>query len=389
MPKLLPYQEVGVRFLADRPRAYLADKMGMGKSAQAIRGAVEVGVRKPVVVCPAIAVPNWRREWEKWDGPHPDKLKVLSYNAAVNYGIPSGDLVIVDEAHYCKTPSALRTKRVLAAAARTERSWLLSGTPMPNHPGELWPPIKYLWPELTSCKTAEQWQSEYCKVRRTAWGMKPYGVRNGSELRELLSKILLRREPEPGMLPPLRIHLSYLNRRSLPPVSMEEMSQTEYEASARRILGVAKAPLISNVVVEELKDKQYDQVVVVYYHKDVAQIFEEQFRAAGVTFCRVGGDTPSTARQRHIDAFQARDVQVFLGQQTTMGVAINLTAAAEIVIAEPDWVPDVNAQTIKRIHRIGQDKPCRARIFAVAETIDEDIMDTIFRKVEMQTEVGL
>ena len=68
---------------------------------------------------------------------------------------------------------------------------------------------------------------------------------------------------------------------------------------------------------------------------------------------------------------------------------MNMQAAPEIVLVEPDWVPDVNAQFIKRIHRIGQDKPCRARLFTVPGTQDDAVMSGLAKKIAMQVEVGL
>jgi SNF2 family DNA or RNA helicase len=81
--------------------------------------------------------------------------------------------------------------------------------------------------------------------------------------------------------------------------------------------------------------------------------------------------------------------RVFLAQQTSAGEAINLQAASEIVLVEPAWSPDANRQSVKRIHRIGQDNPCRARIFGVAGSIDAAVMGTVAQKVGHQTEVGL
>ena len=64
-------------------------------------------------------------------------------------------VVIADEAHYLKNPNAQRTKALLgdllkAEAKRkpleqpvdAEHVWLLTGSPMLNHPIELWPLLR-------------------------------------------------------------------------------------------------------------------------------------------------------------------------------------------------------------------------------------------------------
>ena len=60
---LRPYQEIGRDFLAARRHALLADAMRVGKTPQAILAAAKLSASKAIVVCPAIAVPQWRAEW--------------------------------------------------------------------------------------------------------------------------------------------------------------------------------------------------------------------------------------------------------------------------------------------------------------------------------------
>ena len=83
------------------------------------------------------------------------------------------------------------------------------------------------------------------------------------------------------------------------------------------------------------------------------------------------------------DVRLGRNGRIFLAQQTAAGIGITLTAATEIVLVEPSWSPEDNLQAIKRIHRIGQKHPCRARLFAVPDSIDAAIMKSTARKMKM------
>lgn len=401
MPSLYPYQKVGADFLATRRRAYLADRMGLGKTAQAIRAANLVGARQGVtIVCPASAVPNWQAEWDMWEGP--GEPTILSYSSLIrrDWKKWKPSLVILDEAHYAKSPSAQRTRAALGIARRADRAWLLSATPMPNHPGELWPPVKYLWPELAEeveCRTAEQWLYTFCHTRPTLYGPKPYAVRNGARLRQLLKGIMLRRTlDDVGLeLPPLRVDLHRLPKDKVAAAALQEYADMEggedaYTSTLRRVLGQAKAEPVARQIVDELKDGQYDKVVVLYYHKAVRDVLVETFRKGGISVCGFGGETPQKLRQKAIEAFQTDPkFRVFLAQQSAAGIAINLTAASEVVLVEPAWSPEDNRQAIARIHRIGQDQPCRARVFALSGTLDEAVLGTIAQKVRMQEAVGL
>ncbi len=193
---LYDYQEEGVNFLVAEMRRYLADGMGLGKTPQACVAAAEVGSRNTLVACPASAIANWHREWKDW-GPA-EKVQVISFDMLRRYGYEgSPDLTIIDEAHYAKTPLALRTKAAMAAARQSPRSWLLSGTPMPNHPGELYAPIAALWPEeleRIGVYTHAQWFNHFCKWYPTQYGKKVYGVKNAHQIREWQARAMLRRK---------------------------------------------------------------------------------------------------------------------------------------------------------------------------------------------------
>jgi SNF2 family DNA or RNA helicase len=298
------------------------------------------------------------------------------------------DLVIVDEAHYCKTPTAQRTIAALGVAQASPRSWLLSGTPMPNHPGELYAPIAALWPGVPrklGLKNHEEWFDYFCLWSPTKYGKRVYGVKNGAELRPYLNRLMLRRKEQDVALdlPPLRVTLHHLpNNGKLDWITGEET------ATQRRLLGDYKAPLIAALVAEELEAGAYQKIVLGAYHLDTMAYLREalaKFRPVGFD-----GSTPLDKRQAAIDAFtNDPGHRIFLVQQTSGGVAINLQAASEIILVEPDWTPDVNAQFIKRIHRIGQDEPCRARLFTVSGTLDDAVMSGLAVKIRMQVELGL
>ena len=99
--ELFSYQKVGAKFLADAKRALLADDMGIGKSAQAISTCTLVEASDILVVCPASLVENWRREFKKFSALTPT---VVSYNKVSAAHLKPWDAIILDEAHYLKTP---------------------------------------------------------------------------------------------------------------------------------------------------------------------------------------------------------------------------------------------------------------------------------------------
>lgn len=402
MSELYPYQWSGVDFLARRDRAYLADEMGLGKTVQAIVAASHINPGYVCVVCPASVQENWRREWKEWY-PHFDGgMNIVSYAKLIRQPIlkplPPDSLVILDEAHYCKSPGAKRTRAALQLAAEAERAWLLSGTPMPNDPRELWPIMKYLWPEIPlkfGIRTAYDWMDKWCVWTQSDYGYRVWGTKPEAkkELGPLLKTFMLRRRlSEVALdLPPLRTTVQYLDRDPRVAEEIETYADVqdnpEHMSTLRRLLGEYKAPKIARILVEEL---QYDpdlSMVVLYHHKKTGEVLRKAFYNAGIKKAGFDGSTPALVRQAEIDTFQEGKARVFLAQQEAAGTGITLTRASEIVLVEPSWSPAENDQAIKRIHRIGQTIPCRARLFAVPDSLDEALVGTLARKTGMVREV--
>lgn len=429
-----PYQNVGADFLASRRYAYLADGMGMGKSVQFCLAARQIDPRSTLMICPAAAVENWYREWERWGPDRP--FKVVSYNKACEMDLRRYALVGGDEAHYAKNRAAQRTKVLLRFAKAADQAALLSGTPMPNHPGELYPAIYALWPGVMrrlGLKNYNDWFNYFCKWRITDYGPRVYDTQNEDKLKPFLQRLMLKRsKKDVGLqLPPLRVDVSLLPANSAFAASLQSYGRDpadlkrrmeneerhdcprcrgtgdepgneqfmcrrckgsgDQEGSMsrlRRLLGEYKAPFIADQIFEELDTDQYNKIVVMAYHRSVLEVFRAKLMKFGVT--GFDGSTPSKARQIAIDTFTMNDsCRVFVAQQGAAGVAVNLQVSSEIVLVEPDWSPDKNAQAIMRIHRIGTGNPCRARYFAVAGTLDEQVLRVESAKVERQVNFGL
>lgn len=399
---LYPYQERGVTFLASKKRAYLADEMGLGKTVQAIVAARRVEAERTLVVAPAAAKENWKREWRTWNGP--GRLTVTSYAAMIRrphlFVGSDWSLVILDEAHYVKTPSAQRTRIALKLAEGAPRAWLLSGTPMPNNLVELYPVLRYLWPHTLvkfGLRTKEDFMDYFTEWSSTSYGPRVYGLKHERVklLMPWLKTFILRRmTAEVGLeLPSLRVDVSLLPANSgldaeLRSMALDETGQDMngevYMATLRRVLGKWKAAPVAQIVRDELKQEQYKKIVVLYHHRGTRETFERVLGASDINVVGFDGSATSSRRQNQIDLYNDDGFEgVFLAQQTAAGVAINLQSGHEIILTEPSWTPSDNRQAIKRVHRIGQTEPVRARIFAVADTLDDKIMETIARKTRM------
>lgn len=219
METLKPYQEEGVKWLAERKYGLLADQMRLGKTPQAIRAADAINALPILVLCPAVARTNWSREFAKFSlrtlnmsvllegRPLKELLTadvvICSYDLIQRTAIRSifgqrkWGLLILDEAHYLKNPiNAARTKFILGKKSsrglvhNADILWALTGTPAVNDASELW-----IWLYLLG-RTKLSYDSfirKFCEGFAGPYGFQITGTKNIDELRALLAPIMLRR----------------------------------------------------------------------------------------------------------------------------------------------------------------------------------------------------
>lgn len=459
MTELYPYQVEGARFLAEKKRALLADDMGLGKSAQAIAACDAVGAKHIVVVCPASVTENWRREFRKFQkfprpvadisrvewvaGQEPsfggafEFVEVVSYDKVARdvstwlAGTP--DVLILDEAHYLKNRTAKRTKAIFGPKCdgvgglveRAKHVFLLTGTPAPNNPAELWPMLRAVLPQAisnpivaskntvthfrpddsfdplgVSYRPLAYWSfvNRYCVTRDNGFGIQIVKGKNLAELKTRLAPFVLRRKKNEVLkdLPPIRFaELPVEGRIEFDPDKVEEFAAivakalTEHGiaglakiaphvATLRRLTGLAKvAPVVEWV--KDWLDGGGQKIVLFAHHRDVIdQLLAGLAEWPGVA---VHGGLPPGQRQLNIDAFQNNeDTRFLIGQIQAAGTGITLTAASDVLFVESSWVPADNEQAAMRIHRIGQKNACLVRFAMLAGSIDEQIQRAVMRK---------
>lgn len=421
--ELFPYQREGAAFLADRKRALLRDRMGLGKTAQAIEACRLLDVRDPVVVCPAIARGVWEHQFSQWA---PSILPtIFSYDEfrMLHFGrrTPAPpQALILDEAHYLKTRESARTKALYGRycdggyAAQAGHVWALSGTFAPNHAGEYWTHFHALFNEAMA---EAHWLKRYCVYRRTQFGpvVSANKRENIPELNEKIRAVSLGRSiKDVGLeLPPLfwgelpipprdaeaaavlaRIEADALREedylRRLQRGETPEFAEAEAQAhltSIRRESGRIKADLVGRLVGAELLNKEMPKVVIFAIYHDVLDTLERML--ADFEPVRVDGKTSKRERNKRVHRFQTYPrCKVFLGQIQSCSTAITLTAAHHVVFAEQSLVPGENVQAASRCHRIGQVNPVSVRVATIAGTIDEAVDRVLNRKARMLAELA-
>lgn len=429
---LYPYQVVGARWLASGPRVrLLADDMGIGKSAQAVAGCDLVAAKHVTVICPAVMKHQWRREFLRFGKIHrqitvlgethrerlPETGVVVcsfeyasSVNGQMMLSLRRNDVVVVDEAHYCKERMSNRTRAIFGdhcdgrggIVEKARYIFLLTGTPAPNNAGELYPFLR-----LAGVWNAGYWPflNHFCDYRVGRHdSIVVHKTKNKTELREMLSQIMLRRLRdqvltdmpeltisdrliEPTEVNPARPILEDLWRNEPRAARMIEaamasddwsLADAKYVATVRRMIGLAKVRSLVAYVKGELKSNPGEKFLVFAIHRDVLKYMQAFF---GTHTHILYGGTPEHKRERFIQSFQANPRQrVILCQIKTAGTGLTLTAANRVLIAEPSWVPADNLQAIMRAYRIGQRRPVLAEFASLLGSIDERVNASLKNK---------
>ena len=363
-----PYQIVGRDFLAGRRHALLADEMRVGKTPQAILAARKAGAQSVLVVCPAIAVPQWEREFERWwpGGSLPFR-RVWSYDKArsrwQDYGVGiSVDVFIPDECHFAKNPEAARTKMVYGKdgfAWNAGATWPLSGTPAPKHAGELWPMLFAFG--VVKCDY-DTFLKHYCRID---WmSQRPVGTREEKipELKALLATCMLRRKridvaPDmPG------IDFQFLPVEGRPPVDLpspgsltddELLAGCERHANVnrddRQAVAMAKVGPVVEHIQFAIHNNLLQQTVVFGWHVEPLSRLVSLLRDAGITAETITGSTPLRLREQTQARFRAGELQVVAANILAAGTAIDLSAARHAYFLELDWVSGNNLQAANRL----------------------------------------
>lgn len=419
---LTPDQRAGADFIASRPVSYLADRPGLGKTAQLVHAVDMLRPKRALVICPPILRDNIAREFERWsmfDEPvtvirsGKDKLPAsgvvaVSYNLATDKRAEffewRPDFVACDEAHALKQPAAERTKAILRnknrITAHADCMLWMSGTPAPNHIGEF-----YTFARAAGVWTAtrEAFESTFCQTVETPFGLKIVGNKNVPMLKELLAKVLIRRTvinglpplrctslPVPGDLRALNSEMDDTTRRALEDAARAgdwQFLDTPFIATVRRLAGIAKAPAIADLVMAEL-DAGEPKCLVFAQHTAVIDCIRDALAKRGIEAPVLDGRTPAGKRQAIIDAFErdpARRVNIWQTQSASEG--LTAVAGRRVIIAEPAWTPKDNSQMIARVWRKGQTREVVASMCTLAGSIDDTIIRALERKNRLLAEV--
>lgn len=394
---LFDYQIEGVKFALTRNNAYLTFEQGLGKTPTAIIAAENIGGRV-VVVCPPFLVTNWKREIAKWKKGNctyevlPDSkfyAKTDVAKAVLEQILETPyDILIIEEAHRFKCTKAHRTIFVFRDfAPKIKRKILLSGTPMPNRPIELYAPIAYLALNLIDYRSHRSFGIRYCGGFHGPYGWDYSGASNLEELKRKLKPFMFRKLKQ-DVLKELKgkvVSTIFLDSKNLKRITKKEDALKALPlkvimdnerlgeiAEIRRMIGEEKVDLAIDYL--STNWDELSPLLIFAWHSHVVTHLADHFGVTPIT-----GSTSMEARDEIIKNFQGGRTRVLVANLKTM-VGYNLTRATRVVFVEYSWSPADNEQAEDRAHRIGQTGIVRVDYMVLANSLDERVIDVINAK---------
>ena len=329
-------------------------------------------------------------------------------------------LMAIDESTTIKNPKAKRTKSIIKLSERAKYRRIMTGSPVTKNPLDLFSQCYFLDPFHLNHESYYSFRMRYA-VMKTAniAGRKIQlvsGFRNLGELSEKLKPFSYRVLKEDCLDLPDKI---YMKRQiNLSPDQYKLYEQMKKEALA--ILNGKKVTTVNALTqlmrlhqitcghftsddgsTQPIKNNRIDELMDVleeiegkaiiwaHYQYDITTIIKEVTKVHGPgSVVDYYGLTPQDERQPNIKKFQSDPKCRFMvGTPSTGGYGITLTAANTVIYYSNGYDLEKRLQSEDRAHRIGQQKSVTYVDILAEETVDEKIVKSLRKKINIASEV--
>lgn len=426
--QLRPSQEVMVQHLLDHNHAGLFVDMGWGKTIAMLRALWEMEEGPTLLVAPIRVIQSvWRQEARKWGialsfslvyGKPKERLAALDKKADIylinpenlvwlfnQKKLPKFQILIVDESSMFKNVGSKRFRKLRYKIKNFKRRYILTGTPTPNSLLELWPQMFMLDQGERLGRTAGAYKSRFFHaVDYHGWKFEP---NEGAKeiIYDRVQDIVLQ---QGGNLPGLPEFTYNRIRVTLDPKHKKFYDDIEEEAlatfdgvtitAANVVSGMMKCRQISNGMfydndgkAVELHTKKIDALKEVIEETGSNVIVVYNFRHELAAIQKKLKEYKPVVLNRDKDAVEkwnAGEIRVLLLHPASGGHGLNLQDGGHTMV----WFGltfsyEQFAQTIKRIHRSGQQHPVVCHFITARGTVDQLMWRVLRSKEKGQAEL--
>jgi len=435
------YQAYCIQKIVEIRKLGLFLDMGLGKTVTTLTAVKELKynrfeVRKVLVIAPKkVAEGTWTKEKDKWDhtrmlrvsqvlGSQAKRIRALNTPAdiyiinrenvawLVDYYRNAWpfDMVVVDESSSFKSHKSKRFKALASMGGHIGRMVELTGTPSPNGLNDLWSQVFLLDGGERLGKRYTQFRERYFDPGdRGNNVIYNYRAKPGSEesILEKISDICISMKAEDYLqLPDVTYHQV--------PVTLDARAEKAYREMERKMvldlpedeeqISVASAAALSNKLLQLANGALYDDGHGVHeVHGCKIEAFLELIESLqgkpALVFYNfqhdreriLGALGKSGLRIRELkttddeDAWNRREVDILLTHPASSAYGLNLQQGGNHVVwFGLTWNYELYTQANKRLHRQGQEEKVIIHHLVCAGTRDEDVMQALERKEDVQ-----
>lgn len=435
------YQQHCIEKIQEIKKIGLFLDMGLGKTVTTLTAIKDLKynrfqVRKVLVIAPKkVAEGTWTKEKDKWD--HTKMLRVSPVLGSLSKRIralntPADiyiinrenvvwlvdyyrnawpfDMVVVDESSSFKSHTAKRFKALASMGGHIDRLVELTGTPSPNGLNDLWSQVFLLDGGERLGKKYTQFRERYFDPGdRGNNVIYNYKVKPGSEgsILEKISDICISMKSEDYL------QLPDVTYNQIPVILDPKSSKAYYDLEAKMVLAlpeaeeeisVTSAAALSNKLLQLANGALYDEDHNVHeIHNCKIEAFMELIESLqgkpALVFYNYQHDRDrilkalkdSGLRVRELkttqdeDDWNNRNIDILLTHPASSAYGLNLQQGGNHVIwFGLNWNYELYTQANKRLHRQGQKEKVIIHHLVCSSTRDEDVMQALERKDDVQ-----
>jgi SNF2 family DNA or RNA helicase len=330
-------------------------------------------------------------------------------------------MMIIDESTTIKTPGSARSKNTekVGRGARFRR--IATGSPVTKSPMDLYQQCAFLSDGCLNISSYYAFQARYAVVVERQLASHSFkqivGYRRLDELKEKLDRFSFRVKKEECLDLPDKLYV----KREVDLTDEQVKAYNDMKAVAMALIDGGMVSTVNALTqlmrlhqivcghvklddgtIKELPNKRIDELMAIVeetdgkmiiwanYRHDIEAIklaLQKEYGMSSVA--TYYGDTEAEERQRIVNRFQDMndELRFFVGNPSTGGYGLTLTAAATMVYYSNSFDLEKRLQSEDRAHRIGQTKNVTYIDLIAPGTVDEKIVKALRNKIDIATQV--
>jgi len=342
--------------------------------------------------------------------------------------------IAIDESSRLKNHKSITTKKLLAIAPLFASRVILSGTPAPNGPWELWAQMRFVRPDVME-KSFYQFKNTFFHYERNGKQLVPGQVMTRDAMRNMMQqgwKMAITEQKRTELYERIRPYCHWLETEDAVdlPEQVTQVREVQLSPAERKAYNDMKRDLVAEInatpiaatvalakmmklrqatsgfmydtygvahvagnskmnELEEVVDELGDQQVMIFANfqheiESIAKMLSIKFEPSAVT--TLYSATPD--KDASIADFKSGAKRFMVAHPRSAAHGLTFVRCHAMVFYGLDYSHEAHQQAMKRIHRIGQNSTCLYVYLIAQNSIDEDIRRVLDGKERIEDVMG-